>query len=190
MNFNIRALKETLNNREDYYQFLIDKKILTVNENELTIVLVKPFNKLNKIGLEVSFNLEYDKEHISINLFYMSLNELGKKNIITYNDDDEIEIISEDRIKVVDNKVYIDNKIMPEDDFGFDYVIDSYGSFTDETFFNLKDFNYFLEQYPFKLEGTSQKQNLIYWLEPPVKNNFNNMLLVFKWLKPFLLSEV
>ena len=71
MNFNIRALKETLNNREDYYQFLIDKKILTVNENELTIVLVKPFNKLNKIGLEVSFNLEYDKEHISINLFYI-----------------------------------------------------------------------------------------------------------------------
>ena len=189
MDFNIDVLNETLHNREDYYQFLIDKKILTVNENELTIVLVKPFNKLTKIGLEVSFNLEYDKEHISIRLFYMSLNELGKKNIITYNDDDEIEIISENRIKVVNNKVYVDNKILQDDDI-CEYEIDSYESFTDETFFNLKDFNYFLEQYPFKLEGTNQKENLIYWLEPPVNNNFNNMTLVLKWLKPFLLSEV
>lgn len=162
---------------------IIKEKILGIDDTMLTIELKQ--NLQSKL-YDARFEIEIysDETYALVNIFYLSFTgDLGKVNIIYYDDDNNMLIVDEDRIEIKENEIYIDGQHVDFNSENCIYEIDREESFNNSTYFDINDFNYFLNNYPFSKK--IEEDDGTYYLKS-MKVNKKNILLLSNWLRPLL----
>jgi len=159
---------------------LIEQETILIGDDVVRIEIKRPLDKL----YDVCFNIEINNKgkNADIDMCYLTYDEnLGKINIIWYDDDDNMLVVDKERIEVKDKQLYIDNKLVDFNDFTNNiYEIDREESFQDETCFDVKDFACFLKTYPFSKKF--EEDDGSYYLKS-IKMDWANTLLLSAWLK-------
>lgn len=91
--------------------------------------------------------------------------------------------VDEDRIEIKENELYIDGQYVDFNSENCIYEIGRYESFNDSTYFDINDFNYFLNNYPFSKK--IEEDDDTYFLKS-IKVNKKNILSLSNWLRPLL----
>ena len=133
---------------------------------------------------DTCFEIYICTDETIVSIFYLSFTgDLGKVNIIYYDNDNNMFIVNEDRIEIKENELYIDGQHVDFNSENCIYEIDRYESFNDSTYFDINDFNYFLNNYPFSKK--IEEDDDTYFLKS-IKVNKKNILSLSNWLRPLL----